>query len=211
MDLIIASTNPSKVRELRPILEELLPEITIRSLVDFPSFQAGPTENRSFEENAKEKALFAAKTLHCPCIADESGLVIPYLGDYQESLRRKQLQPAGKRLPNTKQILTELKNVDDVNRTAFLECVIAFATPEEVLKTASARMEGMIASCEHGPASFDFSSIFIKHEYSKTLAELTESAIARISHRRKACEKLWSFLRDYFSKKTPRSQPKSAI
>jgi XTP/dITP diphosphohydrolase len=205
MDLIIASTNPSKVRELRSVLEELLPEVTIRSLVDFPNFQAAPTANRSFEENAKEKALFAAKALNCPCIADESGLVIPYLGDYQESLRRKQLQPVDKRLPNTKHLLTELKNVEDVNRTAFLECIIAFATPEEVLKTASARMEGMIAGSEHGPASFDFSSIFIKHEYSKTLAELTESAFARISHRRKACEKLWSLLRGYFSKKNGRS------
>ena len=154
--------------------------------------------NQSFEENARAKALCAATTLKAPCIADESGLVIPFLGDYQESFRRKQLQPAGKRLPNTKQILADLKNVEEVNRTAFLECVIAFATPEGLIKTACARMEGMIAASEHGPASFDFSSIFVKHEYSKTLAELPEAAYARISHRRKACEKLWPFLRDYF-------------
>ena len=188
MDLIIATTNPSKVRELRLVLEELLPAVTIRSLVDFPSFSPEGISNISFEENAKEKALLAAKTLHAPCIADESGLVIPFLGDCQESLRRKQLQPAGKRLPNTKQILADLNNVEEMNRTAFLECVIAFATPEGLVKTASARMEGMIATRESGPASFDFVSIFIKHEYSKTLAELPESAYVRISHRRRACE-----------------------
>ena len=39
VDLIIATTNSSKVRELRLILEELLPETSIRSLVDFPHFQ----------------------------------------------------------------------------------------------------------------------------------------------------------------------------
>ena len=201
MDLIIATTNPSKVRELRPILEELLPNVLIRSLIDFPFFQQGPSENKSFEQNAIDKAVFAAKALHVPCIADESGLVIPFLGDYQESLRRKQQQPAGKKLPNTKQILTDLQNAEELDRTAFLECVVAFATPDGFVKTASARMEGMIALQEHGPASFEFSSIFVKHDYSKTLAELPESAYARISHRRKACEKLWPILREHCSKK----------
>ena len=201
MDLIIATTNPSKVRELRSVLEELLPQIVIRSLVDFPHFHPEAGGTLSFEENAIAKALFASATLQAPCIADESGLVIPFLGDYQESLRRKQLQPPGKRLPNTKQILTDLVNVEEIHRTAFLECVVAFATPEGLVKAASSRMEGMIATSEHGPASFDFSSIFIKHEYSKTLAELPDSVYARISHRRKACEKLWPFLREHFSKK----------
>jgi XTP/dITP diphosphohydrolase len=201
MDLIIASTNPSKVRELRLILEKLLPEISIRSLVDFPAFCADVSNNRSFEENAIAKAVFAAKTLHVPCVADESGLVIPFLGSYQESLRRKELQPLGKRLPNTKQILADLKNVEELNRTAFLECIIAFATPDDLVKTASARMEGMIAVSERGASSFDFSSIFMKYEYSKTLAELPEFAYSRISHRRKACEKLWPIIREYFSKK----------
>ena len=200
MDLVIATTNPSKIRELRLVLEELLPKVIIRSLVDFPNFQFEVSTGQSFEENALHKAVCAAQTLHVPCISDESGLVIPFLGDYKESLRRKQQQPVGKRLPNTKQILEDLKNVDDANRTAFLECVVAFATPDGVTKTAAARMEGMIATSEHGPASFDFSSIFIKHEYSKCLAELPESAYIRISHRRKACEKLWPTLREYFSR-----------
>lgn len=201
MDLIIATTNPSKVRELRLILEELLPDTLIRSLIDFPSFQPEPSENKSFEQNAIDKAVFAAKTLLVPCIADESGLVVPFLGDYQESLRRKQQQPVGKKLPNTKQILADLKNAEEVDRTAFLECVIVFATPDGFVKSASARMEGTIAFQEHGPATFDFSSIFMKHEYSKTLAELPESAYVRISHRRKACEKLWPTLREYCLKK----------
>jgi XTP/dITP diphosphohydrolase len=203
MDLVIATTNSSKIRELRSVLEDLLPEISIRSLIDFPGFHADEVGGDiSFEENAAAKAFFAAKALNTPCIADESGLVIPFLGDCQESFRRKRLQPVGKKLPNTQQILSDLKDAEEVNRTAFLECVIAFATPEALIKTTSARVEGMIATSEHGPASFDFSSIFIKHEYGKTLAELPESAYERISHRKKACEKLWPFLREYFCKFT---------
>ena len=201
MTLILATTNSFKIRELRTVLQELLPALTVRSLVDFPQFRPEEFFESSFEENAIAKALASAKTLQQPCLADESGLVIPYLGDYSESLRRKKLQPQGKKLPNTKQLLTDLQNVEDINRTAFLECVVAFATPDGEVKTASARMEGMIAHKEQGPSSFDFTSIFIKYEYSKTLAELPESVCSRISHRRKACEKLWPSLREYFATK----------
>ncbi len=199
MDLIIATTNTSKLRELRSILRELLPEVSIRSLLDFPHFHPETFHHASFGENAAAKALSAAVALQMPCVADESGLVIPVLGGYQESLQRKQRQPSGKRLPDTKQIFADLQHVEEADRSAFLECALAFATPERVVKTVSARMEGMIAPSEHGPASFDFVSIFIKHEYNKTLAELPESVLSRISHRRKACEKLWPSLREFFS------------
>jgi XTP/dITP diphosphohydrolase len=202
MTLILATANSFKVRELRTVLQELLPTLTVRSLLDFPQFHPDEFFESSFEENAIAKALAAAKILQQPCLADESGLVIPYLGDYSESLRRKKLQPQGKKLPDTKQVLADLQNVDDLNRTAFLESVIAFATPDGAGKTASARMEGMIAHKEMGPSSFDFTSIFIKYEYSKTLAELPESVCARISHRKKACEKLWPSLREFFGKKS---------
>ena len=201
MDLIIASTNPSKIRELRTALEELLPTVSIRSLIDFPEFHFELQSKDAFEENAIQKALFAANHLHAPCIADDSGLVIPFLGDITESFRRKRLQAPDKRLPNTKQLLADLASVEEADRTAFLECALAFATPEGDVKTASARMEGMIATNEQGPSSFDFASVFIKHEYRKTLAQLPESAYIRISHRRKACEKLLRVLREYFAKK----------
>lgn len=200
MSLILATTNSFKVRELRTVLEELLPTLTIRSLLDFPHFHPDEVFEHSFEENATAKAIAAAKILQQPCLADDSGLVIPYLGDYSESLRRKKLHDPGKKLPDTKQLLADLNDVEDANRTAFLECVLAFATPEGIVKTASARMEGTISHKEQGPASFDFASIFMKYEYSKTLAELPESVCDRISHRRKACEKLWPSLRDFFGR-----------
>lgn len=202
MTLILATANSFKIRELRTVLQELLPTLTIRSYLDFPQFHSEEFFENSFEENAIAKALAAAKILQQPCLADESGLVIPYLGNYSESLRRKKLQPQGKKLPDTKRLLADLQNVEDLNRMAFLECVLAFATPDGTVKTASACMEGMIALKEQGPSSFDFTSIFIKYEYSKTLAELPESVCARISHRKRACEKLWPSLREFFGKKS---------
>jgi len=196
MDLVIASSNSSKVRELRSILEELFPNLRIRSLIEFPDFCPLSKTKESFEENAIEKALHAAQQLNRPCITDESGLVIPYLGNEKISLERKKNIAEGKKLPDTKTLLNDLQGVDEGNREAFLECVLAFAMPGSLIRTSSARIEGYIAQEEMGPATFDFSSIFIKHEYSKTLAKLPESVQLRISHRRKACEKLQSAIRE---------------
>jgi len=200
MELVIASSNCTKVRELRTILEELFPDLRIRSLLDFPDFQGLEEMKESFEENAIAKAAWAAEQLNRPAVADESGLVIPYLGDEVISLERKKGLDKSKKLPDTKSILTELQNTAESNRVAFLECVLAFAVPEKgCIRSCSARIEGYIAEEEKGPASFDFSSIFIKYDYSKRLAELPESVLARISHRRKACEKLRPSIKEYFS------------
>ena len=199
MELIIASSNPFKVRELRTVLQEFLPTLTIRSLIDFPNFEPLKAEDESFEHNAAQKAVHAATLLQKPCVADDSGLVVLGFGGYAENLQRKKQQPAGKMLPDTKRLLSDLSHIDEAGRAAFLECAIAFAAPEAgLIKTASARMEGMIAPTEQGPATFDFSSIFIKHEYSKTIAKLPGAVQMRISYRRKAFEKLLSAIRSYF-------------
>jgi len=199
MELVIASSNLSKVRELRSILEELLPDLRIRSLVDFPDFCPLEEVKESFKQNAVAKAVWASEQLNKPVITDESGLVIPYLGNEAISLERKKIHDKDKKLPDTKKVLEELRGVDEGDRVGFLECVLAFAVPQEgLLCSSSARVEGYIAEEEKGPASFDFSSIFIKYDYSKTLANLSDSVLARISHRRKACEKLHPSIQSYY-------------
>jgi XTP/dITP diphosphohydrolase len=192
MEFVIASQNPAKVRELRLLFQELFPDAYIRSLLEFPDIPLPQGGQNSFEENAVAKATWAAKKLQKPCVCDESGLIVPYLGDAVESLRRKSIQPENVKLPDTKRLLKDLEGVDDFKRAAFLECVLAFAVPSSgVVKTVSARMEGSIATKEKGAASFDFASVFVKDGYATTLAELSSSVQARISHRRKACEKLY--------------------
>jgi XTP/dITP diphosphohydrolase len=191
MELVIASQNPAKVRELRTFLQELLPDAYIRSLIEFPDIPLPQGGGVTFEENAVAKATWATKRLQKPCVCDESGLVVPYLGGISESLRRKRDQPENMKLPDTKRLLDDLKGVDEFNRAAFLECVLVFAMPSlGVVKVVSARMEGSINAKEEGASSFDFSSVFVKDGYAKPLAALSSSVQARISHRRKACEKL---------------------
>ena len=201
MELLIASRNTFKIGELRRILEEMLPNVRIRSLLEFPNVFPPTFEHQSFEQNAADKAIFSAQMTNIPCIGDESGLIVPYLGGYPASMKAKVFQTPGLKLPNSKKILEDLQGVEEMNRSAFLECAIAFACPEKgAIKITSSRLEGYIATSESGPASFEFASIFIKNEYSKTLASLPYSVVDRISHRRKACEKLRSAFCSYFAR-----------
>jgi XTP/dITP diphosphohydrolase len=190
MELVIASQNTHKVLELREIFKDLLPELQVRSLFDFPNFRPEKEVGKTFAENAEEKAKRAAKELNCSCLADDSGLVIPILGGIESTLKSRYALVGSSSIQQTKHILGEMKPFMEIERSAYLECCVALASPSGQVHSATARCEGMIAETEKGKVTFEFDTIFIKYDYSKTLAELPPSVRSRISYRRKACEKL---------------------
>jgi XTP/dITP diphosphohydrolase len=189
MELIIASQNSHKVAELREILKELFPSLSIRSLFDFQKFTQQDAVYGSFEESAAAKALHAAKTLNAICLADDSGIVIPALSQHGGSLRRYENNQS-LITARTKKLLEELQGLNELQRSAYLECSLALATPQKLERVVSQRIEGLIAEKESGKLTFEFDTIFIKYDYNKTLGELPQSIRNRISHRRKALEKL---------------------
>lgn len=186
MELIIASQNSMKVAELREILKELFPQITTLSLFDFQKFTPVGCTHSSFEENATAKALHAATSLQKICLADDSGIVIPSLS--QQLYRYENNQSLA--TLRTKKLLEEMQGLNELQRGAYLECCLAIATPQKLERAVSQRIEGLIAEKERGKLTFEFDTIFMKYDYNKTLGELTPSVRNRISHRRKALEKL---------------------
>ena len=190
MELVIASLNSHKILELREIFKTLLPSLELRSLFDFPTYKPLKETACSFVENAKAKAIQAASTLQVTCIADDFGLVIPSLGGEARTFQKRYETLSQSAVVQAKELLKEMQRLKDFERSAYLECSIAIAIPKGHVKHASARCEGLIAENERGKISFEFDTIFIKHDYSKTLAELPTAVRSRISYRRKACEKL---------------------
>ncbi|BBI17996.1 Non-canonical purine NTP pyrophosphatase [Neochlamydia sp. EPS4] len=192
MELILATQNVHKIRELRDMLKSFkeVAHLDILSLLNFPDYEALPEEGLSFKENVERKALHAAKKLGKWVLADDSGLVIPALkgapGIY--SARYSGLEATDGE--NRQKLLAEMHGLEDIERTGYFECWLSLASAEGIKKSVHATCEGLIINQERGRHGFGYDPLFIKHDYDKTFAELDEQTKNRISHRRKAIEKL---------------------
>ncbi len=189
MKLVIASRNVHKIREIRSMLKGTL-KCDLFSLIDFPNYTPPQESGTTFEENAILKAVHAASALNAWVIADDSGLTVPSLGGAPGLHSARYAGENATDKDNRKKLLKAMEPFNEENRDAYFECCIALASPDGLEKTVSGRCEGIITEDERGGQGFGYDSIFKKHEYSKTFAELEEEVKNRISHRRKAIDKM---------------------
>jgi XTP/dITP diphosphohydrolase len=189
LELVIASTNMHKVREFRGILKSL-PHLDLLSLCDFPNYTPPEETGTTFEENAILKAEHAAKELNRWVIADDSGLVVPALNGAPGVLSARYAGNDATDLDNRKKLLEEMQHLMEEDRQAFFECCIALASPTGIKKVVKGTCEGTLLTEDRGSGGFGYDPLFVKHGYNKTFAELEESVKNRISHRRKALDKI---------------------
>jgi XTP/dITP diphosphohydrolase len=193
MELVIASTNVHKIREFRSMLKKCA-KFDLLSLIDFPGYVQPEETGTTMKDNAILKAEHAAIALQRHVIADDSGLVIPALNGAPGVYSRRYAGENATDKENRRKLLLELKGMHDTARQGYYECWIALASPQGLEKSVKGISEGMITDQEKGSTGFGYDSIFIKHEYGKTYAELDEEIKNRISHRRRALDKLMPFL-----------------
>lgn len=193
IEILIASTNVHKVRELRNMLKPL-GRYDVLSLRDFPSYVQPEETGKTFEENAILKAEHAAKTLGRWTLAEDSGLVVPALNGAPGVFSARYAGSSATDFENRKKLLEEMQYLMDDDRQAFFECAIALASPTGLKKCVKGTCEGVLLTKDRGSSGFGYDPLFIKHGYSKTFAEIEESVKNRISHRRKALDKILPFL-----------------
>ena len=87
-----------------------------------------------------------------------------------------------------------MKHLCDLERQAYYECWLSISSPEGLKKSVRGFCEGTLLTEEKGTKGFGHDCLFVKHEYGKTFAELDETTKNRVSHRRKALDKLHLFL-----------------
>ncbi len=193
MEIVIATRNVHKVREFREMLRGV-PAIDVLSLRDFPHYELPHTQLATFEENALAKAVHAAEALQCWVLADDSGLVIPSLGGAPGTQSRAYAGHEATDKENCQKVLQQLDGKTDLQRSAYLFCALAFCDASGIRKTVSGTCEGEIAEQQRGSHGYGYDAIFRKHDYDKTFSELDENIRNRISHRRKAFDKLALYL-----------------
>jgi len=189
MELVLATHNLHKVREIREMLKGLK-HIDVLSLLNFPDYELPEETGTTFEENAGLKADHAAKALSHWVLADDSGLVVPTLEGKPGVYSKRYAGDDATDAENRKKLLSELENMQDLQRSAYFECCLVLASPEGIQKSVHGTVEGTIIDEEKGRNGFGYDAIFLKNDYDKTFGELDEQTKNRISHRRKAFDKL---------------------
>jgi len=193
MKLVLATHNLHKIREIRVMLKELN-HIDLFSLLNFPTYQLPEETKNTFKENASIKAEDAAKTLNHWVLADDSGLVVPSLNGKPGVFSRRYAGDDATDAENRMKLLKDMEAFVDLQRSAYFECCLVLANPTGIAKIVNGFVEGTIAEKEKGSHGFGYDSIFLKNDYDKTFGELDEQTKNRISHRRKALDKIIPFL-----------------
>lgn len=193
MEIVIASKNLHKIREIRAILKPQFP-FDFLSLLDFPDYQPPEETGATFEENAFIKATHAANTLKKWVIADDSGLVVPALNDEPGVHSARYSGDNASDKENRLKLIKSLDSIEESERTGYYMCALALASPSGVQLQVKGSCEGSLLIKPRGSGGFGYDPLFLKYDYNKTLAEVDEETKNRISHRRKALDKLTPFL-----------------
>jgi len=192
--LVIATTNLHKIREIRAVLRPLLP-FDFLTLCDFPDYKPPREEGATFKENAFLKAAHAAAMLQEWVLADDSGLVVPALDNHPGVRSARYAGEGSTDKDNRLKLLQELEKIDESERVGYYMCALALASRSGVHKQVEGIVEGRLITKPRGGSGFGYDSLFQKYDYRKTFAELDEETKNRISHRRKALDKLISTLK----------------
>ncbi len=187
MQLIFASNNQGKIREVQAILKTCdgFEDVTVLSLRDIGFTEDIVEDGTTFEENALIKARTVAR-LGYTCIADDSGLEVDALDGAPGVYSARYSGGHGNDAENNRLVLKNLEGVPEERRTARFTCAIACATPDGTSFTVRASCEGRILHAEEGNGGFGYDPLFYVEEYGKTLACVTPAEKNAISHRGKA-------------------------
>jgi XTP/dITP diphosphohydrolase len=195
MDLLLATRNQHKTREIRQLLGETFHVIDLGA---FPEIEMPNESGLTFAENATLKAVEISKAKDSLVIADDSGLEVDALdggpGIYSARYAGNNASDA----ENVEKLLRELRarNVAAEKRTARFCSVIALAQDGKLLRMFEGVIEGNVVDLPRGTAGFGYDPVFQPIGFAQTFAEMPPELKNKISHRAKAIAALQAGLRD---------------
>ena len=193
--VILATKNLHKIAEITACLKKFDLEITsFNDLTVLPEIAETGT---TFEENAYLKAKGTAIHTQSPCLADDSGLVIPALGGEPGVYSARYAGEGATDQERMEKVLGKLKDKNEKNSRAYFECVLLLFEPlfkagskyEKVI-IGHGQVFGTIAPGMRGQQGFGYDPIFIPEGYEKTFGELGTAVKNKLSHRKRALDDL---------------------
>ena len=193
--MLIATTNPGKVREIRRVLVGL-PEPLV-TLADLAPVEEPEETGRTFAENARLKASYYANSSGLPTVAEDSGLVIDALDGRPgvESARYRGETYADKFANLYRELAPHARPW--TARFVCSLCYVGAPSPSgtPAIFTSEARVEGEIAPGPRGTSGFGYDPIFFYPPYGRTLGEVTDEEKLAVSHRGAAFRQFREWIR----------------
>jgi XTP/dITP diphosphohydrolase len=193
--LVLASSNPGKLREIGALLAPLSIDLIPQQRLNIPE---ADEPHASYLENALVKARHASRASRLPALADDSGLCVESLAGEPGVHSAYYAGRAGTReqrdARNNQKLLSDLGE----ERKAYYCCVLVMLRHAEDPRplVAEGIWRGEIAHAPRGANGFGYDPLFYLQDLGKTAAELDPDHKNRISHRGLALQKLLGLLRE---------------
>ena len=193
--IIAASSNAHKIKEIQTIMSKFGMKVVSRKDAGIPDFEI-EEDGETFEENSYKKAYEIMKTCGEITVADDSGLMVDYLGGapgvYSARFAGEECDDS----KNNEKLLKLLDGLSGEDRKAKFVSVITLVYPGGETLVARGECPGRIIEAPTGENGFGYDPIFVPDGYDKSFGQLSEEEKNEISHRAKALEVLERLLEE---------------
>ena len=184
MTMVIATGNPHKAAEFARMLRPL--GVCVLSQREAGVEMEVEETGRTFEENARLKALAVSRAAELPALGDDSGLCVDALGGAPGIYSARYAGPDATDADRIARLLGELRGVPKARRTARFVCAICCVLPDGREIAVRGECEGAIAPAPAGDDGFGYDPVFIEKTTGRTFAQLSAFEKDRLSHRGRA-------------------------
>ena len=191
--MIAASSNAHKIKEIQSIMSKFGVKVVSRKEAGVPEFEI-EEDGETFEENSLKKAKAIMKATGKLTVADDSGLMVDYLGGAPGVYSARFAGEECDDEKNNEKLLKHLEGLPAEDRKAKFVSVITLMFPDGNTIVARGECPGRIIETPTGENGFGYDPLFVPDGLSKTFAQLSDKEKNSISHRARALEKLEEIL-----------------
>jgi len=198
-ELIVATTNKGKLKEIKTLLKDF--DFKITSLADYPDAPEIIEDGKTFDQNALKKAATIALYTRKLTLGEDSGLEVKILGNQPGIYSARYSGSNATDNKNNLKLLRSLRGIPLDQRQARYRCSAVLVDGERTIDVVHGRCGGLIALRLKGSNGFGYDPLFFLPRYNKTFGELDPSIKSKISHRARALKKIRKSLQKYLLKK----------
>lgn len=193
--IVAASRNKHKIEEIEAITKKFGMNIISRDDAGVPKIEI-EEDGETFEENSYKKAYEIMKMCGKITIADDSGLMVDFLGGAPGVYSARFAGEDGNDAKNNDKLISLLKDVPYKERRAKFVSVITMVYPDGETLVARGECHGHIIDSPVGENGFGYDPLFVPDGFQRTFAQLSPEEKNEISHRAIALVELEKLLEE---------------